>query len=372
MRRFDSNKYNLMLIASGRPNFIKIVPLMNSFEKHATIRPVLVHTGQHYYGNMSDPFFSELDIPEPDINLEVGAAPHAAQTALIMERFEKVCLDMRPDMVMVVGDVKSTAACTLVASELSIPTAHYEAGLRSHDRSMPEEMNRLFTDGICDYFFTTSSDANDNLMREGKAAEHIFLVGNLMIDALIRLLPEVDTITNSSLILPKGKGKNGYALVTLHHPSNVDNIEMLMSIMKHLKQIAVKLPVVFPVHPRTLQQLRDVNCNILNWNVSLIEPVGYLLFLSLQKNATVVITDSGSIQEETTVLGVPCLTIQNNTERPITIWEGTNKLIDVNNIEKEVDNIIKGNGKKGKVPDLWDGKASERIRGILERLIVES
>jgi len=300
---------------------MKIAPLMRALENHPTIEPVLVHTGQHYDEEMSELFFSQLDIPKPDINLEVGSASHVVQTARIMERFEKVCLDIQPDMVMVVGDVNSAAACTLVASKLDIKTAHYEAGLRSNDRSMPEEINRIVTDSICEYFFTTSKDANENLMWEGKAVGHIFLVGNLMIDTLIRLQELAGDERRLTQIFPWITERQGpYVLVTLHRPSNVDDSEMLVSIMEALQRIAQKLPMIFPVHPQTRLRISEKG------KLYLIDPVGYIEFLALQKNATVVITDSGGIQEETTFLGIPCLTVRDNTERPITVWEGTNKL----------------------------------------------
>ena len=258
-------------------------------------------------------FFKQLDIPEPDINLGVGSASHAVQTARIMERFEKVCLDVQPDMVMVVGDVNSTAACTLVASKLDIKTAHYEAGLRSNDRSMPEEINRIVTDAICDYFFTTSKDADENLMREGKAADSIFLVGNLMIDTLFFQLEKLEKVQGSRFRAEGSAGNEPYALVTLHRPSNVDEPEMLMKIMKTLEEVSKDLPVIFPVHPRTRKRIQASRFAISNAQFHLIDPVGYIEFLALQKNATVVITDSGGIQEETTFLGTPCLTLRDNT-----------------------------------------------------------
>jgi len=382
-------KYKLILVAGARPNFMKIAPLMHALENHSTIEPVLVHTGQHYDENMSDLFFRHLDIPEPDINLSVDSASHAVQTARIMERFEKVCIDILPDMVMVVGDVNSTVACTLVASKLNVKTAHYEAGLRSNDRSMPEEINRIVTDAICEYFFTTSKDANENLIKEGKPKSNIFLVGNLMIDTLVRLLPKAgedggqrsdvrgpeDGRQKSAAYtkLRRGKevgGQDRYALVTLHRPSNVDDSEMLVSIMRTLQRLSEKLTVIFPVHPRTRLRMSEVRCQISEKErLYLIDPVGYLEFLSLQKNAAVVITDSGGIQEETTFLGIPCLTVRDNTERPITVWEGTNKLIGINEIEYEVEEILRGNGKKGKTPHLWDGNAADRIVGVLERIL---
>lgn len=345
---------------------MKIAPLMRALENHSTIAPIIVHTGQHYDENMSELFFRDLDIPEPDINLEVGSASHAVQTARIMERFEKVCLDVQPDMVMVVGDVNSTAACTLVASKLNVTTAHYEAGLRSNDRTMPEEINRIVTDAICDYFFTTSKDASENLMREGKAADSIFLVDNLMIDTLIRLQELAADVRRLTQIFPLITDKHSrYALVTLHRPSNVDEPEMLMTIMKTLEDVSKDVQVIFPVYPRTRMRIQKSQYEINNSQFHLIDPVGYIEFLALQKKATVVITDSGGIQEETTVLGVPCLTLRENTERPITVWEGTNKLVGINEIEHEVDEILDGKGKKGRIPELWDGKAAERIIEII-------
>lgn len=349
---------------------MKIAPLVHALENHPAIQPIIVHTGQHYDEEMSELFFKQLDIPKPNINLEVGSASHAVQTARIMEKFEKVCLDMQPNMVMVVGDVNSTAACSLVASKLNIKTAHYEAGLRSNDRTMPEEINRIVTDSICDYFFTTSKDANENLIRESKAEDRIFLVGNLMIDTLTRLQELAADERRLTQIFPWITDKHSrYALVTLHRPSNVDDSEMLVNIIEVLQGIAEKLPVIFPVHPRTRQRIQDSRFSINNSKLHLIDPIGYIEFLALQKKATLVITDSGGIQEETTFLGIPCLTVRDNTERPITVWEGTNKLIGINEIEYEVEKILKGNGKKGKVPHLWDGNAAGRVVDILEGIL---
>lgn len=339
--------------------------------------PILVHTGQHYDVKMSGRFFEELNIPTPYVNLEVGSASQAIQTARIMERFEKVCVEEKPDAVLVVGDVTSTVACTLVAAKLGIKNIHYEAGLRSRDRSMPEEINRLVTDAISDLFLTTSRDANENLLKEGVPADKIKMVGNLMIDTLVA---NRETAARASLIfkllnhdrsISFGKeflsGK--YGVITFHRPGNVDNKESLEVLMNILAEVSCKIPLVFPIHPRTYK-------NILNFslhkivdsypNLFLIDSLGYLQFINLVQHAKFVLTDSGGIQEETTYLNIPCLTVRPNTERPITIWEGSNKLIKIEEITKEVDLILKECGKYGKIPEYWDGKAANRIVKELE------
>jgi len=359
---------------------MKIAPLMRILENHSKIESIIVHTGQHYNEKLSKLFFKQLGIPTPQINLEVGSASHAVQTARIMERFEKVCLDIKPDMVMVVGDVNSTAACTLVASKLNIKTAHYEAGLRSNDRSMPEEINRLVTDAICDYFFTTSKDANENLMHEGKPADNIFLVGNLMIDTLYWCYDGMEHVDVQLESINTGETANflemdrpkEFGVVTFHRPSNVDDKDKLERLINVLCKVSNKISIIFPMHPRTY-------CNIARYdlmkvvknapNLLFVNPVGYLEFIKIVSLSKFVITDSGGIQEETTVLDIPCLTLRPNTERPITVWEGTNKLIGVNEIEYEVEEILKGNNKKGKIPYLWDGNAAVRILNILEGLL---
>lgn len=374
-------RYRLILVAGARPNFMKIAPLMRALQGHPSIDAVIIHTGQHYDERMSELFFRELDIPEPDINLEVGSASHAVQTARIMERFEGVCLDLKPDMVMVVGDVNSTAACTLVASKLDIETAHYEAGLRSHDRSMPEEINRVVTDAVCDYFFTTSEDASENLIHEGKPAERIFLVGNLMIDTLLRVRSGLKDLNvrledlaavKRAVDFSEAYSPGGFGVVTFHRPSNVDSRTDLERLVHILCAVSHEMPVIFPVHPRTYGNLEKYN---LMEEVGkapgllLTHPVGYLEFMTLVNSSKFVITDSGGIQEETTVLGIPCLTVRENTERPVTIWEGTNKLIQIDKLPYEVGEILKGNGKWGKVPHLWDGKAASRIVKVIEKII---
>ncbi len=369
------NKTKIILVAGARPNFMKIAPLMNELKKHKSFKPILVHTGQHYDENMSEKFFKQLDIPKPDINLDVGSASHAKQTARIMERFEKVCLNERPDAVLVVGDVNSTAACVLVASKLNIKTIHYEAGLRSNDRRMPEEINRVVTDAICDIFFTTSKDADENLINEGKDREKIFMYGNLMIDSLVKNLEkarsvnmEFRTLSGKKIKFGKDFKNKNYGVMTFHRPSNVDDPDKLLKLVNIWGKISEKIPLVFPIHPRTNKSLKEFGLfnRIRSFaNLFLIEPAAYLQFINLVKNSRFVLTDSGGVQEETTYLNIPCLTIRPTTERPVTIWEGTNKLIKEDEIIDEIVQILAGNGKKGKIPKYWDGKSAERIVKIL-------
>jgi UDP-N-acetylglucosamine 2-epimerase (non-hydrolysing) len=372
-------EYRLILVAGARPNFMKIAPLMHALQDHKSIKPYLVHTGQHYDEKMSDLFFHQLNIPEPDINLEVGSASHAVQTALIMERFEKVCLDVKPHMVIVVGDVNSTAACTLVAAKLQILTAHYEAGLRSRDRSMPEEINRLVTDAISDYFFTTSVDADENLINEGIPTQKIFMVGNLMIDSLLHNLKKAESedravkILDGSTMIQVGETvpSGAYGIMTFHRPSNVDEPETLAKLVSGWGNISRDVPLIFPIHPRTVKNLKKFGLyDILKSynNIYLTEPVGYLEFIYLIRHSAFALTDSGGIQEETTAMNIPCLTIRPSTERPVTIWEGSNKLITVDDIEKEVRLILNGKGKTGNIPKYWDGKTAGRIVRNLEKI----
>jgi UDP-N-acetylglucosamine 2-epimerase (non-hydrolysing) len=350
-------------VVGARPNFMKVAPVLRALEIQNGIKQVLVHTGQHYDINMSDIFFQQLGIPAPDINLEVGSGSHAVQTAQIMMRFEGAVMKENPDMVLVYGDVNSTVAAALVCSKLGIHIGHVEAGLRSFDRTMPEEINRLMTDQLADVLFTPSVDGNENLLHEGIAAEKIHLVGNVMIDTLVRLLPFAD----DERFRLKEISNRRYALVTLHRPSNVDQPEMLGMIIKALEDISKDIPIVFPIHPRTRKLLSENDIDINHQDLFLIDPVGYIEFLALQKNATVVITDSGGIQEETTFLGVPCLTLRENTERPVTVSIGTNKLIgrDMSLLKSEVAGILNGGSHKGGVPPLWDGKAGDRIAEII-------
>jgi UDP-N-acetylglucosamine 2-epimerase (non-hydrolysing) len=323
----------------------------------------VVHTGQHYDFNMSDVFFQQLGLQPPDANLEVGSASHAKQTAEIMMRFEKVLSEFRPELVLVYGDVNSTIAAALVCSKMGIRVGHVEAGLRSFDRSMPEEINRVLTDQLSEILFTPSEDGNQNLAKEGIAAGKIHLVGNVMIDTLVQMLSVCEN--HLPAYIP-----SHFALVTLHRPSNVDDIEWLEAMLHSLSEIASQLPILFPIHPRTKQRMIGLRNG---WPSSLrfMEPQPYLSFLTLQQRASVVITDSGGIQEETTYLGVPCLTVRENTERPITVNIGTNKLVgrDPMRIRDEMEVILTGGGKKGQIPPLWDGHAAERITAIVRGII---
>jgi UDP-N-acetylglucosamine 2-epimerase (non-hydrolysing) len=351
---------HILHVVGARPNFVKAAPVLRAIRERG-IRQTLVHTGQHYDRNMSDVFFTQLEIPDPDFNLEVGSGSHAWQTAEIMRRFETVVLERKPDLVLVYGDVNSTVAAALVCSKLLIPVGHVEAGLRSFDRTMPEEINRIVTDRISDLLFTPSQDGDENLLREGVPRERIYFVGNVMIDSLIRLLPAA-----------KNCAKNGlperFALVTLHRPSNVDNGEKLREILECLTGVSEKLDIIFPVHPRTRRRIADFGMDA--DRLRLLDPLPYIEFLSLQSHAAVVITDSGGIQEETTFLGVPCLTMRTNTERPITVTAGTNVLIgdDRNRLIAEIRNILEGKTRKGAAPPLWDGHSGERIADILRRM----
>ncbi len=368
----------IILVAGARPNFMKIAPLIKELQKHKEFIPMLVHTGQHYDEKMSDLFFRQLNIPEPDVNLEVGSASHAVQTARIMEGFEKVCLKEKPDMVIVVGDVNSTAACTLVASKLHIKTAHYEAGLRSGDRSMPEEINRLVTDAITDLFYTTSVDADENLIKEGVDKSAINMVGNLMIDSLkfnlertTNLEIELETIDDQIIKLGKDFQAGDYGMMTFHRPSNVDDKESLEALINIWGEISEKTTLVFPAHPRTLKNAEKFGLleKLKSYKkLYLTGPIGYLEFINLLKNAKFVLTDSGGIQEETTYMGVPCLTVRPNTERPVTIWEGTNQLIKIEDIIPSINDILAGNSKEGKCPKFWDGDAAKRIVEHLKNL----
>jgi UDP-N-acetylglucosamine 2-epimerase (non-hydrolysing) len=352
----------ILSVVGARPNFMKIAPLVRAFREFPRMKNMLVHTGQHYSAEMSDVFFRDLEIPTPDIALNVGSGTHATQTAEIMIRFEQACIEQKPDAVLVVGDVNSTAACALVAAKLHIPVIHVEAGLRSFDRTMPEEINRLVTDALSEVLFVTERSGVTNLLNEGKRRDQIFEVGNVMIDSLIYAEPAI----RRSTILERMKlQKRGFALVTLHRPSNVDDPESLRMIMNMLTEVRAKMPVVFPVHPRTAKSIRE---HALPANgVTCCEPLPYVDFLALEHQAAVVLTDSGGIQEETTYLGVPCLTMRANTERPVTVEIGTNTLVnrDRKNIVKLFDSIIDGNYKKGTVPPLWDGKAAFRMATII-------
>lgn len=337
---------------------MKAAPVLRALNSRPGTQQILVHTGQHYDKNLSDIFFKQLEIPQPDFNLDVGSGSHAAQTAEIMRRFEAVALAEKPDVVVVYGDVNSTVAAALVCSKLLVRVAHVEAGLRSFDRTMPEEINRLVTDRLSDFLFTPSRDGDENLAKEGIAKDKIFFVGNVMIDTLIHLLPVAENC-------PKDGLPERYALVTLHRPSNVDDSETLKRILRSLAEVSEQLAVVFPAHPRTRQRLADFGIKV--EKLHLLDPVPYIEFLALQRDATVVITDSGGIQEETTYLGVPCLTVRNNTERPITTTLGTNVLVgqESERLSTELAKILAGRAKQGAIPPLWDGYAGTRIADVL-------
>ncbi len=358
----------ILNVVGARPNFMKIAPIQRQMELYnSQFEPILVHTGQHYDERMSKLFFEDLNLPQPDVYLGVGSGTHAEQTAKIMIEFEKVCLELKPDLVLVVGDVNSTAACSMVASKLWIPIAHVEAGLRSFDRRMPEEINRLITDTLSHYLFTTEQSGMDNLLREGIDPSRIHFVGNIMIDSLIHFLEKA----RKSSVLDELKLTAGeFALVTLHRPSNVDNPENLWKILTAFEHIQKKIPIVFPVHPRTEKNIKNFGLEervkSLK-NLKLIPPVGYLDFLQLEQSCKFVLTDSGGIQEETTYLGIPCLTLRENTERPVTQKLGTNEIVG-NDTEKIINNsekILAGEWKNGQIPPLWDGKTAERIVKIL-------
>jgi UDP-N-acetylglucosamine 2-epimerase (non-hydrolysing) len=354
-------------VVGARPNLIKIAPLLEAFSRRPGIEALLVHTGQHYDANMSELFFRELGIPEPDLNLEVGSASHAVQTAEIMRAFEPVVLEHRPDAVIVVGDVNSTIACGLVAVKLGVRLAHVEAGLRSFDRSMPEEINRVLTDAISDFLFCTEESGVRNLRREGVPAERIHLVGNVMIDTLLRHREKAD---QSRILADLGLAPRAFAVLTLHRPANVDDPAVLGRLVEALEEIHRDLAIAFPVHPRTRQKLAAFGLAerlAALPELRLVEPLGYLDFLKLMADARLVLTDSGGIQEETAILGVPCLTLRENTERPVTVACGTNRLVgrDPGRILSAWREIRDGAAPPPRVPPLWDGRAAERIAAVL-------
>jgi UDP-N-acetylglucosamine 2-epimerase (non-hydrolysing) len=349
-------------VVGARPNFMKVAPVLNALRAYQHVVQTLIHTGQHYDTNMSDVFFDQLGIPAPDVNLAVGSGTHTRQTAEIMLRFEPVVMEGEPDIVLVYGDVNSTVAAALVCAKLGVRVGHVEAGLRSFDRTMPEEINRLVTDQLADLLFTPSEDGDINLQKEGIAAEKIFRVGNVMIDSLVKLLPMAQRQNSNGL-------PERYALVTLHRPANVDDGAALKSILQLLLEVNRDLAVVFPAHPRTRQRIAEFGLEFgsTTEQLRLLDPLPYVDFLGLQSRAQVVITDSGGIQEETTYLGVPCLTMRDNTERPITVSMGTNVLVgrDAQKLRAELARVMAGKQKKGTIPPLWDGRAGERIAAVL-------
>ncbi len=370
----------ILLVVGARPNFMKIAPIVEALEAWNRAHPDsrieyrLIHTGQHYDERMYKAFFEDLGIPQPDEDLEVGSGSHTYQTAHVMLRFEAVCERERPDWVLVVGDVNSTMAASLVAVKMGIRVCHVEAGLRSRDRTMPEEINRIVTDAVADLLFTTSRDADENLKAEGIPQEKIRFVGNVMIDTLLRQLDRLKTRDLLPVVAPGQR----YAVLTLHRPSNVDHRETFSRILDALMTIARDVPIVFPIHPRTRKMARAFGLDrafaelpspdrTLDPGLYVTDPLGYHDFLNLWKDALFVMTDSGGLQEETTALGIPCLTLRENTERPVTIWEGTNTLVgtDPEAIVREARAILEGRGKAGRIPELWDGKAAERIVRVL-------
>jgi UDP-N-acetylglucosamine 2-epimerase (non-hydrolysing) len=355
----------VLAVAGARPNFMKIAALLRELESRDSFEVFLVHTGQHYDARMSESFFAELGIRKPDANLDVGSGSHAVMTGQVLQRIEPVIRDQAPDVVAVVGDVNSTLAATLAAVKLGVPVAHVEAGLRSFDRSMPEEINRILTDVISRWLFVTEPSGVENLQREGIAADRIHLVGNVMIDTL---LAHVEKARKRRVPETLGLAPGSYAVVTLHRPSNVDDPGSLAGLVDLLEEIHERIPIVFPMHPRTAAAISGrLGGRPLRLRVT--EPLGYLDFLGLMESARLVLTDSGGIQEETTVLGVPCLTLRENTERPVTVTDGTNRLVgtDPAAIRTAVDEILDGGVQPKGCPDLWDGRAAARIADVLER-----
>jgi UDP-N-acetylglucosamine 2-epimerase (non-hydrolysing) len=361
-----ARKLKLLIVAGARPNFMKVAPIikcvrtygLDDEQRGVTLDYRLVHTGQHYDEKMSEIFFSELGIPAPDINLEAGSGSHAVQTANVMARFEPVCEQERPDWVVVVGDVNSTMACTLVCSKMGIKVAHVEAGLRSFDRTMPEEVNRIVTDSLADLLLTPSPDADENLEREGISSARIRLVGNVMIDALVANLEKARV---SRLPSALGLKPRGFVYVTLHRPSNVDHEASLTAIMSEMQRLASRLPVVFPMHPRTHKMCKQFGISLNgSANLKVLEPIGYHDSLSLTEQARLVITDSGGLQEESTYFRTPCLTLRPNTERPVTITHGSNRLTALPRLGADITQALEGQERAGTVPPLWDGQAAKR------------
>lgn len=360
------------LIAAARPNFMKVAPLYHALHAQSWSRLRLVHTGQHYDRNMSEAFFRDLRLPQPDLNLGVGSGSHAEQTANVMLAYEAVCETDRPDLIVVVGDVNATLACSLVGAKLCVPVAHLEAGLRSRDRRMPEEINRLVTDSIADILWTPSPDADENLTAEGVPVEKITRVGNIMIDSYELMRERIEASGERNRL---GLEAGEYAVVTLHRPSNVDTRDQLNSLVNQLKGIANRLPLVFPVHPRTRKNLEKFGL----WQemeeapgLQVIEPLGYVDFMNLVCSARLTITDSGGLQEETTYLGIPCLTLRTTTERPITITEGTNRLVSAAELVPAVDMILAGQWSHGRKPQLWDGHTAARVTEDIQSRLMES
>lgn len=367
----DSTAPPILCVVGARPNFVKIAAIVKAMRRATVPLPVrLLHTGQHYDADMNRQFFRALDIPDPDINLQVGSASHAVQTAEIMRRFEPVLESERPAAVLVVGDVNSTLACALVAAKKGVPVVHVEAGLRSYDRTMPEEINRVLTDQIADFLFITEEGARGNLVREGVAEARIHFVGNVMIDTLrdhlVHAVPAALTLQECA---PASWRHGAFAVLTLHRPSNVDDPRTLRSLLTSILALSERIPIVFPAHPRTRARIEELKLPLAldDESLAMVPPLGYLEMLGLMRAAKLVLTDSGGIQEETTALGVPCITLRENTERPVTVSEGTNTLVGRNpeRILGVANEILRSGGKAGRLPELWDGHASERVAQVL-------
>lgn len=357
--------YKVLSVVGARPNFMKVGPIHRALSTKENIESIICHTGQHYDEKMSKVFFEDLEMPKPHIYLGVGGGSHAEQTGKVMIEFEKEVIKLKPDLVLVVGDVNSTLACSIVAKKLHIPVVHVEAGLRSFDREMPEELNRLVTDSISDFFFVTEDSGEKHLLHDGVDPAKIHFTGNVMIDSLVHFKKKA---SESKVLEENGLTPKEYLLVTLHRPSNVDSIESLTTLAEILNAVAGKIKIVFPIHPRTLNNLKKNNLSIENENIILLEAQGYLDFLQLMQNSKGLLTDSGGIQEETTFLNIPCLTLRDNTERPVTVDLGTNILLPLDKelILKNLEKVISGNWKQGQIPRMWDGKAAERMADIIE------
>lgn len=355
----------IISVVGARPNFIKVAPIHQAFQAYPEVNHLICHTGQHFDSHMSDVFFRELGLPEPDFNLEISGGSHAQQTAKIMMAFEDVLVEEQPDLVLVVGDVNSTLACSLVATKLQIKVAHIEAGLRSYDRSMPEEINRMVTDAISELLFVTEDSGMENLKKEGKSDDEVFFTGNVMIDSLVRLRSKFD---ESGILDELGVEEGNFVLCTFHRPANVDSHSYLTELQKVLNRLSEECRIVFPIHPRTRHNLKTLGLEKgFSENVIVSDPIGYIDFLALTSRAKLIITDSGGIQEESTFLGVQCITVRDNTERPVTVTVGTNQLIgrDLSKVREAALKVLGGELKKGEIPELWDGKAAERIAKIL-------
>ncbi len=357
--------YKVLSVVGARPNFMKVGPIHRALSTKENIESIICHTGQHYDEKMSKVFFEDLEMPKPHIYLGVGGGSHAEQTGKVMIEFEKEVIKLKPDLVLVVGDVNSTLACSIVAKKLHIPVVHVEAGLRSFDREMPEELNRLVTDSISDFFFVTEDSGEKHLLHDGVDPAKIHFTGNVMIDSLVHFKEKA---SQSKVLEENGLTPKEYLLVTLHRPSNVDSIESLTTLAEILNAVAGKIKIVFPIHPRTLNNLKKNNLSIENENIILLEAQGYLDFLQLMQNSKGLLTDSGGIQEETTFLNIPCLTLRDNTERPVTVDLGTNILLPLDKelILENLEKVINDDWKQGQIPRLWDGKAAERMAGIIE------